>query len=332
MGRVRRAGAAATSEHGADQRHRRHEAHRPRLPHPPIGPGAEGKISRPRCVSAFVVLAKAHTTTTIIPTPLGRRVKVVEQGTGTPVVFLHSGVGSAGEFKQIFSLWPAGYRLVAIDAYRDGTGPGPAQHRTLDDYADQVYAVVEHVRSPVSLVGFSWGGATALRVAAATPQLVDSLTLIEPEAYAMLRTEDPDAYRQICELRDRWRAHVRQGRWYEAFEEFVDFYNGPGAFARWPPPRREAFLVEQRARGDLWDVLFDDDLLAVDALADVTAPIHVVKGSLTSAVDQAICDVVRRHIPHARQTVIDGAGHMMPLTHPEPLTRAVLSGLDRGLS
>jgi len=55
-------------------------------------------------------------------TPLGRRVKVVEQGAGTPVVFLHSGVGSAGEWKQVFSLWPEGYRLVAIEAYRDGTG------------------------------------------------------------------------------------------------------------------------------------------------------------------------------------------------------------------
>jgi hypothetical protein len=29
---------------------------------------------------------------------------------------LHSGVGSAGEWKRVFSLWPEGYRLVAIDS------------------------------------------------------------------------------------------------------------------------------------------------------------------------------------------------------------------------
>ena len=265
---------------------------------------------------------------TILRTPLGRRVKVVEHGTGTPVVFLHSGVGSAGEWKQVFSLWPEGYRLVAIEAYRDGTGPGVAGCRSLDDYADQVYAVAEHVGVSVHLVGFSWGGATALRVAAAAPELVDSLAVIEPEAYALLRTQDADAYTQICGLRDRWRAHVRAGRWYEAFEEFVDFYNGPGSFARWPPPRREAFLAVQQARGDLWDVLFDG-LLTLDALARVTAPVHVVEGSQTSAVDHAICDVVRRHVPHAKHTLIEGAGHMMPLTHPEPLTRALLTGIER---
>jgi lipase len=52
----------------------------------------------------------------------------------------------------------------------------------------------------------------------------------------------------------------------------------------------------------------------------VTAPVHVVEGSHTSAVDHAICSVVLRHVPHARHTLIEGAGHMMPLTHPEPLT------------
>lgn len=269
-------------------------------------------------------------TTTLLRTPLGRRVKVVEQGTGTPVVFLHSGVGSAGEWRQVFSLWPEGFRLVAVEAHRGVTGPGVTGRPSIDDYADQVYAAAEHVGGSVSLVGFSWGGATALRAAAAAPALVGSLALVEPEAYALLRTEDAAAYGEISGLRDRWRAHVRAGRWYEAFEEFVDFYNGPGSFAGWPPERREAFLAVQQARGDLWDVLFDGSLLGVEALAGVTAPVHVVEGARTSAVDHAICEVVRRHVPHARHTLIEGAGHMMPLTHPGPLTRALLAGI--GLS
>jgi lipase len=264
-------------------------------------------------------------TAATVPTPLGRRVKVVEQGTGTPVVFLHSGVGSAGEWKGVFSLWPDGYRLLAIDAYRDGSGLGPPARRSLDDYADQVYGVAEHVGAAVRLVGFSWGGATALRVAAVEPNLVESLALVEPEAYALLRTEDAGAYGQICDLRDSWRARVRAGRWYEAFEEFIDFYNGRGSFARWPAERRDAFLAAQQTRGDLWHVLLDEERLTVDALARVTAPVHVVEGSQTSAVDHAICEVVLRHAPDARHTLIEGAGHMIPLTHPGALTDALLA-------
>src|SRR5215471_15966168 len=108
-------------------------------------------------------------TNVMLRTPLGRDAKIVETGTGTPVVFLHSGVGSAGEWRQVFSLWPEGYRLVAIDAYGDGTSPGVPGYRTIDDYADQVYAAADHAGQPVNLVGFSWGGATAIRVAAVAP-------------------------------------------------------------------------------------------------------------------------------------------------------------------
>jgi lipase len=268
-------------------------------------------------------------TKAILKTPLGRDVRVVENGKGAPVVFLHSGTGSAAEWKQVFSLWPEGYRLLAIEAYGDDLGPGAPGRRTIDDYADQVYAATEYLGWSVALVGFSWGGATALRVAAVAPELVDSLTVIEPEAYALLRTEDAGAYAQICGLRDRWRAHVRAGRWHDAFEEFIDFYNGRGSFAAWPSQRQEAFLAVQRARGDLWDVLFDDRRLNPEALAGLTVPVHVVEGSRTSAVDHAICDIVRRHVPHMQDTLIDGAGHMMPLTHPEPLTRALVTAVER---
>jgi len=180
---------------------------------------------------------------------------------------------------------------------------------------------------PVHLVGFSWGGVTSLRVAVTAPELVESLAVIEPEAYGLLRTEDADAFAVICGLRDSWRANVRAGRWHEAFEEFVDFYNGPGSFAGWPEPRREEFLATQRERGDLWDLLFDD-MLTVDSLGAITAPVHVVEGSKTSTVDHAICKVVRRQVPDSRHTLIEGAGHMMPLSHPEPLARALLSGIE----
>lgn len=77
------------------------------------------------------------------------------------------------------------------------------------------------------------------------------------------------------------------------------------------------------------DVLFDDRLLTLDALARVTAPVHVVEGSCASAVDRAICGVVRQHVPHARHTLIEGTGHMVPLTHPAPLTSALVAEIER---
>lgn len=260
----------------------------------------------------------------VLDSPAGRSVRVVEQGSGPAVVFLHGGVGSAGEWRSVFERWSEPNRLIAIDAYGVGSGPGPAASRTIDDYADLVRAVAEYVEQPLHLVGFSAGGATALRVATTTPSILASLTVIEPQAYSLLPREHPDAFATITAMRDRWRQHVAAGRWHEAFASFLDYYNGPGSFDAWPADRREAFLEEQRARGDLWDVLFDSPLSPL-GLKIIDVPALLVEGGETAQVERALCDVVRQHVPTCRHVVIDGAGHMMPLTHPQQLTDALMA-------
>lgn len=48
-----------------------------------------------------------------------------------------------------------------------------------------------------------------------------------------------------------------------------------------------------------------------------------------TTVDHAICNVIRRQVPYAQHTVIEGVGHMLPLTRPGPLTRALLAAIER---
>ena len=271
---------------------------------------------------------RAEARVSTLATPAGAMVKIIEQGSGAPVVFLHSGVGSAGEWRGVFGLWPEGHRLVAVDAYGAGVGPGVPGRRRLDDYADQVLAVVDHVGEPIHLVGFSWGGATALHVGVTAAPVLASLTVVEPEAYSLLTASDGPAFSAITELRERWREHVRADRWYEACAEFIDFYNGPGTFSRWPAARRDLFLDVQRSRGDLWDVLFEAPLSA-ETLAEIPLPVHVVEGSATSVVDRTICTLVRRHVRQSERTLIEGAGHMLPLTHATQLTRALTDWIVR---
>ena len=73
-------------------------------------------------------------------------------------------------------------------------------------------------------------------------------------------------------------------------------------------------------------MLFDAPVTA-GALASVTVPVHVVEGSATSVVDRAICAVVRGNLRCAEYGVIEGAGHMMPLTHAAELSRALVRRL-----
>lgn len=262
-----------------------------------------------------------------VAAPAGPTVNIIRSGAtgsgGAPVVLLHSGVGGAGEWRQVFELWPEPHLLIAVDAFGGDHGAGSAGHRTLDDFADQVLGVADHLGEPLHLVGFSWGGATALQVGLTRPDILASLTVIEPEAYSILTPTDQPAFAVISALRDRWRDHGRADRWHEAFEEFIDFYNGPGSFATWPGARRTRFLAEQRRRGDLWDVLFEAPLTA-PALATMRPPVCLIEGSISSVVDQTICRLIVRHLPRVDHRVIDGAGHMIPLTHAAALTRILV--------
>lgn len=54
---------------------------------------------------------------------------------------------------------------------------------------------------------------------------------------------------------------------------------------------------------------------------------HVIEGSATSVVDRATCDAVLRSVRHAGRSVIEGAGHMMPLSHAADLTRVLVRQL-----
>jgi pimeloyl-ACP methyl ester carboxylesterase len=152
------------------------------------------------------------------------------------------------------------------------------------------------------------------------------VAVIEPEAYSLLTRDDEPAFTTIHGLRDRWRYHVDAGDWDAAVEEFIDFYNGAGSFAAWPADRRDAFLEEQRIRGDLWDVLFDAPVTA-DSLASVSVPVHVVEASATTVVDRAICAAVLRSVQQAQHSIIEGAGHMLPLTHHAELARVLVQNL-----
>jgi pimeloyl-ACP methyl ester carboxylesterase len=160
-------------------------------------------------------------------------------------------------------------------------------------------------------------------VAATTPAVLASVAVVEPEAYSLLTAEDGPAFAAIRSLRDRWRDLVLAGAWSAAVEEFIDFYNGRGSFVAWPADRRDAFIEEQCSRGDLWDVLFDAPVTTA-SLASVSVPEHVIEGSATSVVDQAICDIVVKNVRHVDYRVIEGAGHMMPLTHAADLTQVLM--------
>lgn len=112
----------------------------------------------------------------------GARVRLLEAGAGEPLLFLHGwGLGPASYVNGLVGLCPAGVRVLApaLPGFSGSDGP-PLRRVGLDAYADRIAALLDtlDLGKPVFVVGHSFGGGVAIRLATRRPELVRSLTLV----------------------------------------------------------------------------------------------------------------------------------------------------------
>jgi pimeloyl-ACP methyl ester carboxylesterase len=248
---------------------------------------------------------------------------VVEAGTGDPIVLLHSGAGEARDWRRFTGELPAGYRSAALDFYgcgRTAPWPGPAAF-TIDDQVRLVSTLARGLGVPVHLCGHSYGGAIALRLAVEEPELVRTVTLIEPQCYPLLR-EAGDPLFEGCE--SRWKsfcAAVEGGDPERGWRQFVDYYSGEGFWDRLRPEVRASFLATSPI--ERWAVLFSNPTTLAQ-VRRVDTPMLVLCGERTTEAERRMCEILRDAAPRATLGIVEGAGHMSPITHPREVASRVM--------
>src|SRR5438105_809089 len=98
-------------------------------------------------------------------------------GSGRALVLLHAGVADRSMWSEhLAPLAEAGFRVLALDL--PGFGEAPASSVEDAPWKD-VLETLDAVGLPrAAVVGNSFGGAVALRVAALAPEIVDGLVLV----------------------------------------------------------------------------------------------------------------------------------------------------------
>jgi pimeloyl-ACP methyl ester carboxylesterase len=240
-------------------------------------------------------------------------------GTGPPVVLLHAGVADRGMWAELLpSVAAAGYRAIAVDLPGHGdAAPGHAPHSAVLDTMDALD--VEHT----ALIGNSFGGAVALRVAAVAPDRVTALALVSAPAPGV----DPSA-----ELEAAWEAEesaLERGDVEGAVAAVVDTWTLPDA-----PPGLRGRIAEMQRRSIEWqagagDAPPLDDPLEPDssALSTLSIPALVAVGELDMPDFHLGAEALAQQLPQARLVVIPHAGHLAPLEQPEAFRQLVLDFL-----
>ena len=102
-------------------------------------------------------------------------------GVGPPVVLLHGLGGAASNWVEVALLLVDRHRVVALDLPGHAGSPPLGPACGLQAFADAVAATMEALdAAPALIVGHSFGGHVAVRLAARRPDLVAGLLLVAP--------------------------------------------------------------------------------------------------------------------------------------------------------
>lgn len=195
------------------------------------------------------------------------------------------------------------FRLHVVD--RPGFPPNPPVDRV--DFERDAELVADLLEPGDHLVGHSYGGVISLLAAAARPDALRSLTVIEPPA-TQVAASDPHVATFAARGAELYESAKRDDP-----ETFLrSFLAAVGSAFDPPTPLppdlaqgAQALTVE---RGP-WEAE-----IPLEELAAAPFPKLVVSGAHLSAFD-TICDVLERELP-AERAVLPGFGHVVQL-HPE---------------
>src|SRR5215831_8571387 len=152
-------------------------------------------------------------------------------GQGTPVLLLHGSASSSAMWTPVISALKSRFRLLAPDLIGYGrTDPWPDGYVLgLDDELRLIAPLVEHLPGGVHVVAHSYGGVVALALARAGRVGIRSLTLIEPVAFHMARS-DAQAWAEVERFSAGFAERMAKGEVDAAMRHFVDYWSTAGTW------------------------------------------------------------------------------------------------------
>lgn len=246
----------------------------------------------------------------------------VDKGSGSVVLCLHGIGSSSASFAPQIEELSARRRVVAWDAPGYAGSPDPQAPLDLAAYAASVAAMVRDLGAgPVHLLGVSWGGVIACRVALDYPLLLRSLVLVASSPGAGMTAA------AAARMRER------------AGDLAV---SGPAEFAAERAPRLlspsappslvdsvcEVMRTSIRLPGYRYAAasMADNDLTG--ELGRISVPTLVLVGDQDGVTGPPASRILAAGIPDAVLVTVRGAGHLVNQERPHAVNAWITSYLD----
>jgi pimeloyl-ACP methyl ester carboxylesterase len=254
------------------------------------------------------------------------------RGGARPVLALHCSLAHSGAWSGLAE-GLSGVTITATDQVGHGRAEAWDGVSSLHDQVTaESVAMAEHLGqgAAIDLFGHSFGGTVALRIAQERPDLVRSLTLVEPVIFAAAGVARDPAYAPFRAGHLGFADLVRAGRRDEAAALFHSHWGTEGRFADLPDRTRAYMLDRIHLIVAQNPVLLDDaaGLLRAGGLEGIAVPVLLIEGGASPAIIGAVHGALAARLPRARRLSVAGAGHMVSITHAAAIAPAVQAHLD----
>jgi pimeloyl-ACP methyl ester carboxylesterase len=218
------------------------------------------------------------------------------------------------------------YAVHVPDLIGCGRTPDMA-NATLADDVDAVVALLAALPGPALVVGHSYGGLVAVEAALVAPERIRALALYEPVIVALAKEAGSAlAQQQVGRIDAIMAAAIDDGgrAW---VEQFIDWWNGDGFFARLPASAQAqnvatALVSRRQVEG------VRQQTVSLARLATLTTPTLLLTGETSPAAAREAAALAVSVMARARVDVVVGAGHLGPLTHGAEVNARLLAFFD----
>jgi pimeloyl-ACP methyl ester carboxylesterase len=257
-------------------------------------------------------------------------IEYAERGQGPALLFVPGSFGTGAGWKPIMEKLGDGYRFVTTSllGYGMTAERRPLGNTTTMQQTEVLDAVFERIAAPVHVVAHSYGGLSVLAHALHGKHKAESVTLVEANPLAILRTAGEEAlFAMFDAMTEVYFAEFEAGK-PDAARHVIDFYGGAGTFDVFPTKVRDYVIATTPNNIRDWS----SGTPFAPPLPDygrITAPTLVIRGAKSHPAMMRIAELLTAHIPDARLETIDGGSHFLPATHPSDLAELVIAHVSR---
>ncbi len=250
-------------------------------------------------------------------------------GEGEPVVLLHSSLSTGRQWRTLEQQLAPNHQCINVDllGYGQAMAVKDASSYSLATETARLTNVLQLLipEQRFHLLGHSFGGGVALKIALEQPQRLLSLSLFEPVAFHLL---EPGS--EVRKKVDDFAGKVASLANTDAARYFTDTWNRPGFYDQLPS-KMQRIMANDIDKVNLDFIGLISEKYRAEDCRTIRCPTNLIHGSHSPDISRTIINKLVNVFPDVIEYELD-AGHMAPISHAEDFANVFLKALRHSLS